>query len=362
MSTRIDAIAAHCGMTGVFRLLSADVYEVESITPVAGFLDPAPDGASSPAPDPHGPLTELRGLQSVSHRINAATNFAGLVEAALLALDEALGFEHSMLLLLDESGGRLYAIGSHGYGARGIGAEVQIGEGLIGKAAQERRVVRTLGMEADLSYGRAIRDRAAALGQACSRPEIPLPGLPDAQSQMALPLCVGQQLVGVLAVESVHPLRFEQWHETYLELIGNQLALAIDRHASLDDRDAEPGADAAPPSVPLPDAPHCLSIVYHRSDDSVFVEDEYLVRGLPGRILWKLLSEACESGQREFSNRGLRLDASLGLPPIKDNLESRLLLLRRRLEEKCPALALRPVRRGRFELLIDVPISLREAD
>jgi hypothetical protein len=157
MSRRIDAIASHVGMAGVFRLLSADVYDVISVEKIERFKRPCEvDPAVQPLVAPEY-KSEMAGLQHVSQRVSRAKDLEELLSCTLESLEEALGFENSMILLPDESGSRLYAIAGRGYGESGIGAEVGFGEGLIGTVARERCILRVAGVGAELRYGRAIR-------------------------------------------------------------------------------------------------------------------------------------------------------------------------------------------------------------
>jgi adenylate cyclase len=365
MSRRIDAIATHTGMAGVFKLRSADVYDVVSVERVDGFLREVAGPPIEETPPPF--KGEMYGLQHVSKRVSSAKDLESLYSSTLAALHEALGFESSMILLPDETGSRLYAIASLGYGETGVGAEVGLGEGLVGTAFREKCILRVAGVGAELRYGRAIRTSVQrAVGSRGLRPEIPLPGLVDAQSQLALPLVANDRLVGVIAIESRKPAAFEEWHEAFLEIIAHQIATAID-NMTLREKDASEdeapvaSAPAALPSRAAPPETKTLRLRFFKSDDCVFASDEYLVRNVPGRILWKILREHERSGRTEFSNRELRLDPALGLPAIRDNLESRLVLLRKRLEQKCPEIALVPTARGRFRLDVACPLDLQES-
>lgn len=365
MSARIQAIATHTGMAGIFRLIAADVCEVLSLERVPSFLMPEAEHARmSHVP---GVMNELRGLQLVSDRINRARDLDELFTQALAALDELFGLRHGMVLLPDESGKRLVTIASRGYGDSGVGAEVQIGEGLIGTVASTRRLLRVSGLGQDLRYGRAIRERVRDLGGAAElTPEIPLPGLADAACQLALPMLVGDELLGVIAFESRDNLAMRMWHESFLQVLANQIAIGLDRLRE-DDDEASP---ASKPSVPPPAVAVTSStgrttprrFAFFRNDDCVFVDGDYLVRNVPGKILWKILNENVRAARTQFTNRELRLDPTLGLPPIKDNLESRLILLRKRLAEKCPEVRLVPTQRGRFSLELQCPIELTERE
>jgi adenylate cyclase len=375
MASRIEAIASHTGMSGIFRLLASDVFEVLRVDHITEHLLPeatGDPGAPTGEPDvspvmasaPPDNRSELWVLHRLSSRLNQACDLETLLGAVLDSLAEDFGFTHAKVLLVDETGRRLFTIASRGYDESGVGSEVVFGEGLIGTVARDRRIVRVGRMDSDLRYGRAMRAEVASGGGSVGdnaaknalRPEIPLPGLPDAQSHLAVPLLVRERLVGVLALESRNPASFATWHEAFLGIVADQVAAGIERLAAADVEDPAGGR----PPAPAPATRKRRAFIFYQNDDCVFVDGEYLIRNVPGRILWKLLKAHRETGRAEFSNRELRLDPSLGLPPLRDNLESRLILLRQRLAQKCPDVRLPTRGRGRFAVEADCELALEE--
>ncbi len=107
---------------------------------------------------------------------------------------------------------------------------------------------------------------------------------------------------------------------------------------------------------------HKIEVAYYRAEEFILVDREYLVRGLPAKILRKILLEHRDEKRTEFTTRLLRLDKSFNLPDFKDNLESRLIFLRRRLEERCPEIRIVPSGRGRFRLELEAEINFIEQD
>lgn len=337
LSARLDAGRTETGPTSVMRLRGVDIYRVEAISRV-----PSPVETVEPASTRTRSHAEVAGLVG---KIADQSELDAIIEVTLAGLAADLGLEHVLILLLDPARGVLTTIGSLGYERSGIGSEVPIGVGPIGAAAESGLVVRI----ADLSRER----RFAAAVHASSEDEnrtrsIAFPGLGDALSRIAVPLASGGETRGVLFAESRHRLAFDADDEAILTILARQIAAGI----AVAEADRG-GIETASTTIAPPSTGRTFRVVHHHFDDSVFVDDDYVIKGVSGRLLVHMLGVVEREGRDEFTNRELRLADGLKLPDVKDNLETRLLLLRRRLEEKSLPLRLLRVERGRMRLTLD---------
>jgi putative methionine-R-sulfoxide reductase with GAF domain len=333
MRTNLDAVAASEGMTNVFKLKGTDICRVEQCTAVPG---PAIDG-------PARRDVKIERVEELSRRMAEAEDMEALLSTVLKGCAELLGYPHAFVMLVDESGERLYTVASAGFPASGAGSEVRIGEGLIGVAAARRQTVRITHMSREVTYSHAAQG-----GQAGMEQVIPLPRLPSMQSQLVAPMLAFHSLVGVLCLQSDKPGAFQAADECVVGILANHLATALATQ-----RKAEEDVECATPTV---------EVKHYAEDDSVFLDNEYLIKGVAGGILWRLLRCYEDEGRMEFSNREIRLDQTLDLPDIKDNLEARLILLRRRLAERCDYLGIEKTARGRFKLQVDRPLKLIQVE
>lgn len=349
MKAKLAGIAAHSGMAGIFRLLGADIYRVLDIVPVPG-------GTISPPPPAVNCLNALR--HSTEH-LSACANLECLLEKAVDCLEKKFGFSHLMLLMHDEARGCLFTLASRGYAQSGIGSEIPVGSGLIGICARERSPIRIGFMTSEYTYGRTVRDGLAAEGQIDAlETAIPLPGLPNAASQMAIPIVAGDRLLGVIYVESLADLHFGYDEEDALVVFAAQLGLAMQHHQMTDEASDDMPVTERPPAPPQG---ALLTVRHFAANDSVFLDDDYLIKGVAGAILWALLNDFTRRGRTGFTNKGLRVDSRIRLPGASDNLEARLVLLQRRLAERNVGIAIGKTGRGRFALTVERPLTLVES-
>jgi len=347
MRARLEAVASQTGMSRVFRLRGMDVYEVLDCRSVNQ------EGRSEIVSH----ADSIRELEAFTGRLDNCEGLDALLSTALEALADLFGHRHSFVMFPDEDGTRLYTGASYGFDPSGVGSEVVIGEGMLGLSAARRSVVRVTNLALDKVVARAVRSGIEHRGEeSILDKEIPLPGLPDVRSQLVLPLLSRNRLLGVLCLQSADPGRFLESDERVMQIVARHLAASM--ASTMAAGSAEPKV-AALQSDTAPAASHSV-IKHYRSDDSIFIDDAYLTKGIPGRLFWKLLQAFVGTGRAAFTNKEIRLDASMGLPDIKDNLEARLILLRRRLDERCEFMRLIPAGRGRLHLDVRRSLALEE--
>ncbi|EIM25789.1 GAF domain-containing protein [Microvirga lotononidis] len=304
-------------------------------------------------------LTPPPAMPKPSPLLDAATladaisrkNDAGQIVATVLdGLSERFGYTNLLLFLLDASRGVLIPRGSRGYERAGAGPEMRLDDGPIGAVAPDGRPVDA----ADMTDGMRPADTA--------RPEsddgdlsgvMSWPSLPDIMSRIGVPIIVQGKVTGVLLAESRERLAFGADDKAVMTIIACQAG------ASLALADALAAREQVAEDRTSSDAPvgRGFRVSYHTLDDSIFIDNEYLIKGVAGRLLMFMLDAHQREGRIEFTNRELRLSATMRLPQIKDNLDTRLLLLRRRLEEKGAPIRIVRVGRGRIHLqLFGLPL------
>jgi len=339
ISLQLKASSALVGMSDVMRLRSADIFRVLGIEAVRSPVETAA------APRPRAAVN-LPALADAGRAIENQTDVESIIDDLLHGVSSVLGYQHALVLIPDTCRGCLITTGSIGYGQSGLGSEISVTDGLIGAAATSGNTIKVSDMSRVRRYGEAVVADAEMSEDTAHA--VTFPQLPSAMSQIAVPMKVRGETVGIIFVESPERMAFRDEDEAALEILARQAAQALKTSER-----AEEAAEftfAPPPPAKLAEGPE-IRVVYHSIDDSIFIDGTYVVKGIAGALLRLMLACHRDEGRTEFSNRELRLALAARMPDIKDNLETRLLLLRRRLEEKRAPIQV--VRTGRGRLCVE---------
>jgi len=157
-------------------------------------------------------------FNGVSSKINTQFDIEAIYSTTFQLLDELFGFKHILILLLcKENPHQLQVRASHGYNNEGIGAAVPVGTGVIGVVAKNKKMLRMAGVRAKMLRSQNPNEKTG----------VPLPGIANSNSQLAVPLLIQNDLVGVMFVESENISLYEKKDESLLEMLSVQIAIAI---------------------------------------------------------------------------------------------------------------------------------------
>lgn len=194
----------------------------------------------------------------------------------------------------------------------------------------------------------ALYPRPAAVPESSPGAELRHVQAGGGPGRVSLPVLSQGRLLGLLYLDGLNGQDQLPANDAVLRAVASHLEAALDL--------VQPGVrPAAPPPEEVP-----LAVSFCPKDSAIYIDGRYLIRGVAGALLRRLLQDYVARGRTEFSTRELRHDPSLGLPDLGDNLGARLVLLQRRLEQHCPHLRIQRTGRGRFRLVVTRLVQLAD--
>ena len=148
-------------------------------------------------------------LNRIGKLIASSLDLNELLQTAVAAIDEHLSYSNTAVLLLDpDNSESLVLTARSGIYAENVKGEYRqsIHQGIIGVAARSRQRVFIPDVRQDRRY-------------------LPIPGAEDICAELALPLIVGNRLLGVLNVETTRFIT--EGEAADLEIVADQLGVAI---------------------------------------------------------------------------------------------------------------------------------------
>ncbi len=162
----------------------------------------------------------LEAVARVSHTVTSILNLDTLVKTTVQVIGEEFGFYYVGIFLVDATGDWAVLRAGHGEAAAEMvnaGYKLKIGGlSIVGMSIAERKPLITL----DASEAQLHLEH---------------PHQPSTRSEMALPLIVGDKVIGAVLVQSREDAAFAEEDMTTLQTMADQLAVAIDNARLLKD-------------------------------------------------------------------------------------------------------------------------------
>jgi GAF domain-containing protein/HAMP domain-containing protein len=156
---------------------------------------------------------QLEAVTLVGRAVTSILNVDDLLLEVVNLIRARFDFYHAGIFLLDESGKEAVLRQASG----------EAGQRMLAK--QHRLAV---GSQSIVGWVTAHRQPRVALDVGADAVHFKNPDLPHTRSEMALPLIVGDRLLGALDVQSIEEAAFDEEDVAILSLMADQVAIAID--------------------------------------------------------------------------------------------------------------------------------------
>jgi signal transduction histidine kinase len=155
----------------------------------------------------------LAAAAEVSQNITRILDIDDLLPKTVDIICEAYDFYYAGVFLIDETGE--FAV-------------LRAGRGEPGRIMMENNHKLAVGGNSMIGACTALNEARISLDVDTERVWYPNPVLPKTRSEMALPLAIGDRVIGAVTVQSVEAAAFSDEDVSSLQAMANQLAIAID--------------------------------------------------------------------------------------------------------------------------------------